>query len=132
MDDDNTACNDDVAGTNQPTDACRAPPRAKMAVSRTLVSCWRMERLLLSWGAALEDLTRGANIIGWNTVEVCALFSFVFFRSGLLFDSRSSQQHMLIGTLNEHSVFVQETESIFEQTLEFYMSHVHFKLHETT
>jgi hypothetical protein len=35
--------------------------------------------LALSWGAALEDLTRGANIIGWNTVEVRAFF---FFRSG--------------------------------------------------
>ena len=42
------------------------------------------------------------------------------------------QEHMLMGTVKEHSVFVQESESIFEQVLEFYMSHVHFKLHEKT
>ena len=39
---------------------------------------------------------------------------------------------MLMGTVKEHSGFVQESESIFEQVLEFYMSHVHFKLHEKT
>jgi hypothetical protein len=39
--------------------------------------------LALSWGPALEDATRGANIVGWNTIEVRAFF--FFFRSGSLF-----------------------------------------------
>jgi len=77
---------------------------------------YRIESLLmrgflaLSWGVALEDVTRAAYIAGWRTVE----------------------EHMALGTLKEHAVFVQESEPIFEQIVELYISHVHFKLHETT
>ena len=33
--------------------------------------------LTLSWGPALEDLTRGVNIVGWESIEVRAFFLFV-------------------------------------------------------
>jgi hypothetical protein len=38
---------------------------------------------------------------------------------------------MRLGTLEDHKVFVQETELVFENVLELHVSHVHFKLHET-
>ncbi|KAH9059118.1 hypothetical protein EDB87DRAFT_1624778 [Lactarius vividus] len=64
----------------------------------------------LSWGAALEDVTRGAYIAGWRTIE----------------------DHMRLGTLEEHKVFVQETEEIFQTFEELFVTHVYFKPHETT
>jgi hypothetical protein len=76
---------------------------------------YRIESLLmrgfmaLSWGVALEDGSRGAYIAGWRTIE----------------------EHMRLGTLEDHKVFVQETELVFENVLELHVSHVHFKLHET-
>jgi len=76
---------------------------------------YRIESLLmrgfqaLSWGAALEDGSRGAYIAGWRTIE----------------------EHMRLGTLEEHRVFVQECEPIFEKFVELFVTHVHFKLHET-
>lgn len=66
--------------------------------------------LALSWGRSLEDVSRGAYVAGWRTIE----------------------EHMRLGTLEEHRIFVQESEPIFEQFVELYVSHVHFKLHETT
>ena len=38
---------------------------------------------------------------------------------------------MNLGTIEEHKVFVQESEQIFESFTELYISHVPFKLHET-
>ncbi|KAF8257456.1 hypothetical protein EI94DRAFT_1292015 [Lactarius quietus] len=66
--------------------------------------------IVLSWGPSLEEASRGAYIAGWRTIE----------------------EHMQLGTLEEHRVFVQESEPIFEQFVELFVSHVHFKLHETT
>jgi len=66
--------------------------------------------LALSWGRSLEDVSRGAYIAGWRSIE----------------------EHMRLGTLEEHRIFVQESEPIFEQFVELYVSHVHFKKHETT
>ena len=102
----------------------------------------------LSWGASLEDVTRGAYIAGWRTIEVRSRSSFteptpgprgVFFFFLVFvyclktfFFFHLEQEHMRLGTLEEHRVFVQESEPIFEQFVELYVSHVHFKLHETT
>ena len=110
----------------------------------------------LSWGRALEDASRGAYIAGWRTIEVriafvadsfvrprtsllsdCAFFGFIFFPEAsilifLIFFFVASQEHMRLGTLEEHKIFVQESEPIFEQFEELFVSHVHFKLHETT
>ncbi|KAI9438435.1 hypothetical protein BJY52DRAFT_1323813 [Lactarius psammicola] len=66
--------------------------------------------LALSWGVALEDDSRGTYIAGWRTIE----------------------EHMRLGTLEDHKVFVQECEEIFQKFEELFVSHVHFKLHETT
>lgn len=105
----------------------------------------------LSWGRALEDASRGAYIAGWRTIEVriafvsprillsgCAFFGFIFFPEAsiliflIFFFFVASQEHMRLGTLEEHKIFVQESEPIFEQFEELFVSHVHFKLHETT
>ncbi|KAI9444526.1 hypothetical protein H4582DRAFT_1909456 [Lactarius indigo] len=64
----------------------------------------------LSWGVALEDVTRGAYIAGWRNIE----------------------DHMRLGTTEEHKVFVEETEEIFQAFEELFVNHVYFKPHETT
>ena len=106
----------------------------------------------LSWGRALEDVSRGAYIAGWRTIEVRIaspsssadiafgprfFFYWVFIFWGafilkLIFFFVAAQEHMRLGTLEEHKIFVQESEPIFEQFEELFVSHVHFKLHETT
>ena len=58
--------------------------------------------------------------------------AFGVFRFAFLISSAPLQEHMRLGTLEEHKVFVKESEPIFEQFVELYVSHVHFKLHETT
>jgi len=63
--------------------------------------------IAISWGIALEDETRGVNLSGWRSVE----------------------DHMRLGTLNEHKVFVEETEEIFKNFTELSVTHVHFKSH---
>ena len=39
---------------------------------------------------------------------------------------------MCLGTLEEHRLFVQECEEIFQKFEELFVSHVHFKPHEMT
>lgn len=63
----------------------------------------------LSWGVALEDVSRGVYVAGWRTIE----------------------EHMRLGTIEEHKVFVQESEEIFEKFDELFAEHVYLKLHET-
>ena len=40
--------------------------------------------LTLSWGPALEDVTRGVNIVGWKSIEVRAFFWFCWSGSFLI------------------------------------------------
>jgi len=61
----------------------------------------------ISWGVALEDRTRGVSLSGWRSVE----------------------DHMRLGTFDEHKIFVEETEEIFKHLTELSVTHVHFKSH---
>jgi len=63
----------------------------------------------ICWGIALEDGTRGVNLNGWRSVE----------------------DHMRLGTLDGHKVFLEETEEIFKNFTELSVTHVHFKSHNT-
>lgn len=63
--------------------------------------------IAISWGIALEDATRGVNFSGWRSIE----------------------DHMRMGTLDEHKVFVEESEEIFKSLTDLSVSHVHFKSH---
>jgi len=62
----------------------------------------------LSWGVALEDRARGVYLGGWRTIE----------------------DHMRLGTLDSHKVFVKETEEVFKNFRELSVAHVHFKPHD--
>ncbi|KAH9959504.1 hypothetical protein BGW80DRAFT_1464756 [Lactifluus volemus] len=64
--------------------------------------------IALSWGVAAGDGTRGLYIAGWKTVE----------------------DHMRLGTLESHKVFVQETEEIFKNMKELIVAHVPLKRHD--
>jgi len=66
--------------------------------------------IALSWGVALEDGTRGVYLGGWKSIE----------------------DHMRLGTLDEHKVFVEETEEIFKSFTELYITYVHFKSHSVS
>lgn len=98
-----------------------------------------------SLGIALEDGTRGVSLGGWRTVEVRSTFlctaPLLFFRSTLQKNIELffpflpcfgfSQDHMRLGTLDEHKIFVEETEEIFKNLTELTVTHVHFKSHNT-
>jgi len=62
----------------------------------------------LSWGLAVDDGTRGVYLGGWETIE----------------------DHMRLGTSDEHKVFVKECEEIFANFRELSVAHVYFKPHE--
>jgi len=64
--------------------------------------------IALSWGATVEDSTRGVYLGGWRTVE----------------------DHMRLGTLDAHQVFVKECEEIFQNFRELTVAHVQFKPHD--
>jgi hypothetical protein len=65
--------------------------------------------IALSWGVTIEDGTRGIHLAGWRSVE----------------------DHMRLGTLDEHKVYVEEAEVTLKSFVELYISHVHFKSHST-
>ncbi|KAH9983280.1 hypothetical protein BJV74DRAFT_626431 [Russula compacta] len=64
--------------------------------------------IALSWGVDIEDGTMGVNLNGWRSIE----------------------EHMRLGTLDAHKVFVKETEEIFKSFTELTIAHVHFKPHQ--
>ncbi|KAH9983277.1 hypothetical protein BJV74DRAFT_851115 [Russula compacta] len=64
--------------------------------------------IALSWGVDIEDGTMGATFCGWRSIE----------------------EHMRLGTLDAHKVFVDETEEVYKNFRELIIAHVHFKPHE--
>ncbi|KAI9448760.1 hypothetical protein F5148DRAFT_698813 [Russula earlei] len=64
--------------------------------------------IALSWGVTVEDGTRGVYLGGWRSIE----------------------EHMRLGTLDDHKVFVEECEEIFKNFRELSVAHVTFKAHE--
>jgi len=58
-------------------------------------------------GADIDDETRAVTLGGWSSIE----------------------DHMRLGTLDEHSKFLEEAEEIFKNLTELSITHVHFKLH---
>jgi hypothetical protein len=82
----------------------------------------------LSWGVALEDGRRGVYLAGWRSIEV----RFVSFVRSLVLSRLNVffwQDHMRVGTLDEHKVYVKEAEDIFKSLTDLYITYVHFKSH---
>ena len=84
----------------------------------------------LSWGVALEDGRRGVYLGGWRSIEVRFPLPPTISRSFKVECCHFVwQDHMRLGTLDEHKVFVEETEEIFKSLTDLYITYVHFKSH---